>query len=166
MLTHGNIWSNVAAAVEALRVSESDSCLACLPLSHIFERMVDYYFFHVGVTITYAQSIDTLSQDLREVRPSVFVAVPRIYEKVYGRVLEAALTGGALKRKIFLWAKRVGEQWSTHRLSGIPVPPSLAIRHAIADRLVFSKVPARTGGRLKPFVAGGAAPAPRNRRVL
>ena len=156
MLTHNNLWSNVSACVEALRLSGGDSCLACLPLSHIFERMVDYYFFHVGVTITYAQSIDTLSQDLREVRPSVFVAVPRIYEKVYGRVLEAALTGGALKRKIFLWAKRVGEQWSTHRLSGIPVPPSLAIRHAIADRLVFSKLRARTGGRIKLFVSGSA----------
>src|SRR5437016_4459369 len=110
----------------------------------------------VGATITYAQSIDTLSQDLREVRPSVLVAVPRIYEKVYGRVLEAALTGSALKRKIFLWAKRVGEQWSTHRLSGITVPPGLAIRHAIADRLVFSKLRARTGGRIKLFVSGGA----------
>jgi len=156
MLTHGNIWSNVAAAVEALRVSESDSCLACLPLSHIFERMVDYYFFHMGVTINYAQSTDTIAQDLRDVRPTVFVAVPRIYEKVYARVLERALTGGALKRKIFLWAKRVGEQWSTHRLSGIAVPPSLAIRHAIADRLVFSKLRAATGGRIKLFVSGSA----------
>jgi len=156
MLSHNNLWSNVAASVEALRLTGGDSCLACLPLSHIFERMVDYYFFHVGVTITYAQSIDTLSQDLREVRPSVLVAVPRIYEKVYGRVLEAALTGSALKRKIFLWAKRVGEQWSTHRLSGIAVPPGLAMRHAIADRLVFSKLRARTGGRIKLFVSGGA----------
>src|SRR5439155_883438 len=92
MLSHNNLWSNVVACVEALRLSGGDSCLACLPLSHIFERMVDYYFFHVGVTITYAQSIDTLSQDLRDVHPTVFVAVPRIYEKVYGRVLEAGLT--------------------------------------------------------------------------
>src|SRR5437667_10594875 len=118
--------------------------------------MVDYYFFHMGVTINYAQSTDTIAQDLRDVRPTVFVAVPRIYEKVYARVLERALTGGALKRKIFLWAKRVGEQWSTHRLSGIAVPPRLAIRHAIADRLVFSKLRARTGGRIKLFVSGGA----------
>src|SRR5439155_325976 len=83
MLTHNNIWSNVIASVAALRVSEGDSCLACLPLSHILERMVDYYFFHVGVTINYAQSTDTISQDLRDVRPTVFVAVPRLYEKVY-----------------------------------------------------------------------------------
>src|SRR5205807_1340376 len=74
MLSHNNLWSNVVASVEALRLTGGDSCLACLPLSHIFERMVDYYFFHVGVTITYAQSIDTLSQDLREVRPSVLVS--------------------------------------------------------------------------------------------
>ena len=109
MLTHNNIWSNVIASVEALRVSEGDSCLACLPLSHILERMVDYYFFHVGVTINYAQSTDTISQDLRDVRPTVFVAVPRLYEKVYARVLELALTGSALKRRFFLWARCVGE---------------------------------------------------------
>src|SRR2546425_10067955 len=102
MLTHNNLWSNVAACVEALRLSGGDSCLACLPLSHIFERMGDFYFFHVGVTITYAQSIDTLSQGLREGRPSVFVAAPRSYEKVYGRAPEAAATGGALNGKILL----------------------------------------------------------------
>src|SRR3989442_11064849 len=77
MLTHNNIWSNVIASVEALRVSEGDSCLACLPLSHILQRMVDYYFFHVGVTINYAQSTDTISQHLRDVRPTVFVAGAR-----------------------------------------------------------------------------------------
>jgi long-chain acyl-CoA synthetase len=156
MLTHGNIYSNVLASVEALRVSEGDSCLACLPLSHILERMVDYYFFHVGVTINYAQAIDTIAQDLRDVRPTVFVAVPRLYEKVYGRVLERALTGPALKRRLFLWARRIGEQWTAHRLSSVSVPLGLAIRHAIADRLVFSKLRAATGGRIKLFVSGGA----------
>lgn len=156
MLTHGNVYSNVIASVEALRVSEGDSCLACLPLSHILERMVDYYFFHVGVTINYAQAIDTIAQDLRDVRPTVFVAVPRLFEKVYGRVLERALTGPALKRRLFLWARRIGEQWTAHRLSGVPLPLGLAIRHAIADRLVFSKLRAATGGRIKLFVSGGA----------
>jgi long-chain acyl-CoA synthetase len=156
MLTHNNIWSNVAACVEALRVSDGDSCLACLPLSHILERMVDYYFFHMGTEIIYAESTDTIAANLREVRPTILAAVPRIYEKVYARVLENALTGGALKRKIFLWAKRVGEQWASHRLSGVPVPLGLALKHAIADRLVFSKLRARTGGRIKLFVSGGA----------
>ncbi len=156
MLTHHNICSNVAASVEVLRVSEQDSCLAWLPLSHILERMVDYYFLHVGVEINYAESVEAVPQNLQEVRPTVVVAVPRLYEKVYARVLENALTGGAVKRRIFLWARRVGEQWTTHRLSGIPLPLGLRLNHAIADRLVFSKLRARTGGRIKLFVSGSA----------
>ncbi len=156
MLTHNNICSNVVASVEVLRMSEADSCLAWLPLSHILERMVDYYFFHVGVEINYAESVDTVPQNLQEVRPTVVVAVPRLLEKVYARVLENALTGGAAKRGIFLWAKRTGEQWAAHRLSGIAVPLGLKLTHAIADRLVFSKLRARTGARIKLFVSGGA----------
>src|SRR2546430_10116153 len=101
MLTHGNICSSVGACTEVLRGSEGDSCLAWLPLSHILERMVEYYFFDVGVTINYAESVDTVAQNLQEVRPSVVVAVPRLYEKVYGRVLENALPRRALKRRLF-----------------------------------------------------------------
>jgi long-chain acyl-CoA synthetase len=156
MLTHDNICSNVRACVETLRVSEDDSCLALLPLSHILERMVEYYFLHVGVTINYAESIDAFAQNLQEVRPTIVAAVPRVYEKVYARVLENAHTGGAVKRGIFQWAKRVGERWAAHRLAGIAVPPGLKLTHAIADRLVFSKLRARTGGRIKLFVSGSA----------
>jgi long-chain acyl-CoA synthetase len=156
MLTHNNIWSNVVACVEALRVSEDDSCLAWLPLSHILERMVDYYFFHMGVVINYAESLDTVSQNLQEVHPTIVVAVPRLYEKVYARVLENALSGSPVKRRIFLWAKRTGEAWTAHRLAGIALSLGLKLKHAIADRLVFSKLRARTGGRVKLFVSGGA----------
>src|SRR6266705_3596200 len=127
MLTHDNICSNVRACVETLRVSEHDSCLALLPLSHILERMVEYYFLHVGVTINYAESIDAFAQNLQEVRPTIVAAVPRVYEKVYARVLENAHTGGAVKRGIFQWAKRVGERWAAHRLAGIGVPPGLKL---------------------------------------
>lgn len=156
MLTHGNICSNVRASLEVLRVSEADSCLAVLPLSHILERMVDYYFFDTGVTINYAESVEAFGPNLLEVRPTVVVGVPRLYEKVYARVLENALTGGAAKRRIFLWARQVGEQWAAHRLAGVPVPLGLALRHAVADRLVFKKLRARTGGRITLFVSGGA----------
>ena len=156
MLTHDNICSNVRGAVETIRVSDDDSCLALLPLSHILERMVDYYFLHVGVTINYAESVDAFAQNLQEVRPTVVAAVPRVYEKVYARVLENAMTGSAVKRRIFQWAKRVGERWAAHRLAGVAVPLGLKVTRALADRLVFSKLRARTGGRIKLFVSGGA----------
>ncbi len=156
MLTHNNIWSNIEASLQVLKVDESDSCLAWLPLSHILERMVDYVFFHSGVTINYAESVDAVPQNLQEVRPTSVVAVPRLYEKVYARVLENALTGSALKRRLFLWAKRTGEAWTAYRLSGLPVPVGLQLKRAIADRLVFSKLRARTGGRVRLFLSGGA----------
>src|SRR2546428_3135188 len=114
----------------------------------------------------YAESVEAVPQNLNEVRPTILIGVPRLYEKVYARVLENALTGSALKRKIFLWAKRTGDQWATHRLSGIPVPLGLAIRHAIADRLVFSKLRARTGGRIRLFVSGSAPPSAEIGRVF
>ena len=156
MLSHGNICSNVNACVAVLRASEDDSCLAWLPLSHILERMVEYYFFDVGVTINFAESVDTVAQNLLDVHPTIVAGVPRLYEKVYARVLENALSGSAVKRRIFLWAKRVGEAWTAHRLAGVPVPLTLRLRQTLADRLVFAKLRARTGGRVKFFVSGSA----------
>src|SRR5207247_7475880 len=93
---------------------------------------------------------------LQEGRHTIVAAVPRVYEKVYARVLENAHTGGAVKRGIFQWAKRVAERWAAHRLAGIGVPPGLKLTHAIAARLVVSKLRARTGGRIKPLVSGSA----------
>ena len=156
MLTHNNIWSDIVSSTQVLAVGQNDTCLAWLPLSHILERMVEYVFLRAGVTINYAESVDTVAPNLAEVRPTVVVGVPRLYEKVYARVLENALTGGAAKRRIFLWAKRMGEAWSAHRLAGIPVPLALRLKHRIADRLVFSKLRARTGGKIRLFVSGSA----------
>src|SRR2546430_3503769 len=135
------------------------SCLALLPLSHILERMVEYYFLHVGVTINYAESIDAFAQNLQDVRPTIVAAVPRVYEKVYARVLENAHTGGAVKRAIFQWAKRVGERWAAHRLAGVGGPPGLKLTHAIAGRLGCSKLPAASRGRIKLVVSGSAPPS-------
>ena len=156
MLTHNNIWSDIVSSTQVLAVGQNDTCLAWLPLSHILERMVEYVFLRAGVTINYAESVDTVAQNLAEVRPTVVVGVPRLYEKVYARVLENALTGGAAKRRIFLWAKRTGEAWSAHRLAGIAVPLALRLKHRIADGLVFSKLRARTGGKIRLFVSGSA----------
>jgi long-chain acyl-CoA synthetase len=118
--------------------------------------MVDYVLFRCGVVSNYAESFDAVAQNLQEVRPTVVLSVPRLYEKVYARVLENALGGGALKRRIFFWAKRVGDDWATHRLAGVPVPRGLALQKRVADRLVFAKLQGRTGGRVRFFISGGA----------
>ena len=157
MLTNGNIASNVRAGMSVLPVSEDDSCLSLLPLSHIFERMTGHYsMFTAGVVINYAQSIDTVPRDLLETRPTVVAAVPRLYEKIYAKALETAVHGSPLRRTIFLWAKRIGETWADLQLAGRPIPPGLATQRAVADLLVFRKIRARVGGRLKFFISGGA----------
>ena len=156
MLTHGNLCSNVVAAVPALNVNDADECLSFLPLSHVFERMAGHYLmFHAGVIINYAQSVDSVPADMIDRRPTVVLSVPRLYEKIYARVLEGS-AGSALKKRIFNWARATGEAWADLVLAGRPVPGGLALRKAVADRLVFSKLQARTGGRLRLFVSGGA----------
>ena len=156
MLSHYNIWSNVQACLQMIPIGSGDECLSMLPLSHSYERMVDYTLFQAGVIINYAESFDTVAGNLQEVKPTVVLSVPRLYEKVYARVLENALSGSAIKRSIFFWAKRAGEQWAALSLAGLPIPGGLAIRKKIADRLVFAKLRARTGGRIRFFVSGAA----------
>ena len=156
MLSHYNIWSNVQAVLQMIPIGGGDECLSMLPLSHSYERMVDYTLFQAGVIINYAESFDTVAANLGEVKPTVVLSVPRLYEKVYARVLENALSGSAIKRSIFFWAKRAGEHWATLSLAGLPIPKGLAIKKKIADKLVFSKLRARTGGKIRFFVSGAA----------
>ncbi len=157
MLTHGNITSNVVAGLEVLPLSERDECLSFLPLSHIFERMAGHYcMMQSGTVINYASSIDAVPAEMMERRPTVVLSVPRLFEKIYSRVLENALSGSAIKKNLFFWAKRIGERWVEYELSGRPVPQSLVLRYAVARRLVFSKLHQRVGGRLRFFVSGGA----------
>jgi long-chain acyl-CoA synthetase len=156
MLSHYNIWSNVQAVLQMIPIGGGDECLSMLPLSHSYERMVDYTLFQAGVIINYAESFDTVAANLGEVKPTVVLSVPRLYEKVYARVLENALSGSAIKRKIFFWAKRAGEQWATLSLAGLSIPGGLMLKKKIADRLVFSKLRARTGGKIRFFVSGAA----------
>lgn len=161
MLTHGNIASNVRAGMAVLPVSDDDECLSLLPLSHIFERMTGHYaMFHAGVIINYAQSIDTVPLDLVARRPTIVAAVPRLYEKIYARALDAAVNGSPLTRTVFFWARRVGEQWADLTLAGRPIPAGLRLRRALADRLVFRKIRRRVGGRLRYFLSGGAPLSP------
>ena len=157
MLTHDNFCSNVRAVLQVVSIGPDDSCLSLLPLSHSFERMAGHYtMFHAGVTISYAESVDQVAQNLTEIRPTVVLSVPRLFEKIYARVLENAMTGGAVKRRIFFWARRNAEAWVDRKLGGAPIPVTLAAKKAVADKLVFSKLRDRTGNRIRFFVSGGA----------
>ncbi len=160
MLSHNNIYSNVLGGLQAMPLTATDECLAMLPLSHVYERMVDYTLLRAGVIINYAESFDKVAQNLGEVRPTIVLSVPRLYEKVYARVLENALSGSAIKRKIFAWARRVGDEWATLKLGQQPIPGGLAFKHKIADRLVFAKLRGRTGGRIRFFISGSAPLSP------
>ena len=161
MLTHDNIFSNVQAARTAIPFAGEDTALSFLPLSHIFERMGGHYLmWATGTSIAYAESMDTVPVNLQEVKPTIVLSVPRLYEKMYARVLETALTGGFLKKKIFFWARGVADRWASEKLAGRTPGGMLARQYGIAQKLVFAKLKARTGGRLRYFVSGGAPLAP------
>lgn len=157
MLTQANIISNVIDATENHEFNEKDIPLSVLPLSHIFERSTMYLYIHAGMSVYYAESIDKAPANLLEVRPTIFVGVPRIFEKVYQRAKLKAAQESRLKERIFDWAIEVAKEYAyliTHRQ---PVPRLLAIKHNIADRLVFSKFRQFFGGRLRACITGGAA---------
>lgn len=160
MLTHGNIESNVRTGAGVLPFSLADVALSFLPLSHVFERSGDYLFWSVGVSIAYAESIDTVPLNMSEVRPTLCMSVPRLYEKMYARVLENALSGGTAKKRIFFWARAVADKWADETLAGRTPNSWLAMKYSLAQKLVFSKLKERTGGRLRYFVSGGAPLAP------
>ena len=157
MLSHNNIISNVIDAGEKYRFSEADVPLSVLPLSHVFERSAMYLYIYNGMSVHYAESIEKVPDNLREVRPTIFVGVPRIFEKVYARAkLQAAQAGGA-KEKIFEWAIDVAKDVALRREMREPVPAMLNFKHKVADRLVYSKLREFFGGRLRFCITGGAA---------
>jgi long-chain acyl-CoA synthetase len=160
MLTHNNIRSNIEAARHMMPFTGNDVALSFLPLSHIFERMGDYLMFATGSSIAYAEGLDTVPVNLLEVRPTIVFSVPRLYEKMYARVLQNALAGGFIKKKIFFWARGVADKWADEKLAGREPRGMLARKYAVAQKLVFSKLKERTGGRLRFFVSGGAPLAP------
>ena len=160
MLTHDNLYSNVCACRDVIPFDGKDVALSFLPLCHVFERTGDYLFWATGTSIAYAESMDTVPLNLQEVRPTFCMSVPRLYEKMYARVLENALAGSIVKRQIFYWARRVAEQWADMKLGGRTPAGLLAIKYSIAQKLVFSKLLSRTGGRMRYFVSGGGPLAP------
>lgn len=160
MLTHNNIRSNVEATRHKLPFEGDDVVLSFLPLSHIFQRMSDYLMFATGSSIAYAEGPDTVPINMQEVRPTIVFSVPRMYEKMYARILQNALSAGFIKRNIFFWARGVADRWASVKLAGGEPRGILAGKYALAQKLVFSKLKERTGGRIRYFVSGGAPLAP------
>jgi long-chain acyl-CoA synthetase len=161
MLTHGNLTSNVVSCLEVLDMRPEDECLSFLPLSHVFERTAGHYIMlQAGILINYARSVESVSNDLLDREPTVVTSVPRLFEKIYTRVVDRAAGASATKRRLFRWAKRVGDAWTESMLGDGRVPLLLQAQHAVADRLVFSRLRERTGGRIRFFISGGAPLSP------
>jgi len=156
MLMHSNFVSNVRSVTQIIEFTEKDTVLSFLPLSHVLERMVTFAYLFKGCSIGYAENIETVAENLLEIRPHIMVSVPRVFEKIYAKVMDNVLSSSSLKRKIFFWADRVGREYGSKKLRKQPIPGSFQFKKNLADKLVFSKIIAKTGGRVRFFVSGGA----------
>ena len=157
MLTHTNIVSNVLDVDEKYGFSSADKPLSVLPLSHIFERTAMYIYIFNGMSVHYAESIEKVPENLAEVSPTIFIGVPRIFEKVYARAKLKASQNGGVTEKIFDWAIEVAKEFTLCDERNEPVPPLLSLKHKLADVLVYSKLREFFGGKLRFCVTGGAA---------
>ena len=158
VLTHGNILHNFYGGVQAVDFNENDLFLSFLPLSHMTERAAGQIVpLGRGCTIAYAEpAIERLAANMAEVKPTVMVAVPRLYERLYARVISTVEAGPPLRQRIFAWALGLGRAKYANHVAGRPDSAWLRLQLAVADRLVFHKIKARTGGRVRYFVSGGA----------
>jgi long-chain acyl-CoA synthetase len=158
MLSHANLVSNVLAAAKVFpQITPEWTALSFLPLCHSFERTAGHNFMiHSGVSIAYAESVERVPDNMLEVRPHIMCSVPRLYEKMYARVNEKVARDPALRQAIFRWALAVGRDGFEARVARRAPGLLQRMKLALADRLVFSKIRARTGGRLQLFISGGA----------
>jgi len=156
MLTHYNLVSNVQALRSIIEFTDKDTALSFLPLSHVLERMCTFAWIYVGATIAYAESLDTVAQNLIEARPTIMVSVPRLFDKFYARVIDNVMSSSNLKKKIFFWALKVGRKYAQKKINREKISLCLKYKYRLAFRLVFSKIVEKTGGRVRFFVSGGA----------
>jgi long-chain acyl-CoA synthetase len=156
MLTHGNFVSNSKALDAVTEFAAKDVILSFLPLSHVLERMTTFSFLYKGASIYYAESIETVAENLLEARPTIMISVPRLFDKIYAKVMDNVLEGSGLKRKIFFWALKVGKKYGARKIRHQPIPAWLAFRRNLAAKLVYGKILEKTGGRVHFFVSGGA----------
>jgi len=159
VITHANLYHTVLNATQMHHYKESDFGIAFLPLTHMLQRMTVYAAMHLGIVGAYAENLDKLVDNFRELRPTLQVSVPQIFERIYNRVRQMLDSGGPLKRRVFQWALAVGRKAAPYRRAQKPLPARLALAHAVAHRLVFSKIHDVFGGRVK-YLLCGAAPMP------
>lgn len=159
MLTHYNLTENIAASLEQIQeVEPTDKFLSFLPLSHVFERTATYHIcLHEGCTIAFAQSLDLLAKNMAEVKPTIMCCVPRLLERIHDRAMKNGTSAGGVKTKIFLWALGIGKKYRLVLEEGKKPGILLRNQHKIAEKLVFSKIKEKTGGRLKFLISGGGA---------
>ncbi len=156
MLTHENFVSNIVGVSKGLPIRSTDRSLAVLPLSHIFERTVFYVLCANGVSIHYCAAFDQIASHLQEVKPTIMTAVPRLFEQVYHKIVKKGKAAGGWKTSLFEWALIVGQDYWAAKDNHRSVSPLLMAKHALANRLVFSKWRDGVGGELRFFVSGGA----------
>lgn len=157
MLSHANLVANLDGVTRRLSLSQDDVALSFLPLCHGFERLVAYLYLSTGVSMIFAESLETVARDIGIVRPTLMSGVPRVYEKLHARIVATAQQAGGLKKTIFNWASRVAEARGDVLAANKPASTWLALQSRLADRLVFRKIRAGLGGRFR-FAVSGSAP--------
>ena len=157
MLTHSNLVSNLIDSSGHHEFGEHDTALSVLPLSHVFERQAMYMYLHKGMAVYFAEALQTIGPNLREVSPTVLVGVPRIFEKIYQRIRETAAERGKVSVALLAWSVSVAREYAEIVLAHKPVPALLKFKHSIASKLVFSKWRRAFGGKMRLLVSGGAA---------
>jgi long-chain acyl-CoA synthetase len=162
MLTHDNILSNCRGSQRFVPVTKNDKALSFLPLCHIFERMVTYLYMINGVSIYYAESMEVIAENLREVKPEIFTTVPRLLEKVYDKIVEKGHEQTGIKKSLFFWALDLGLKYDTQKDQGFFYNTQLAL----ANKIIFNKWRDALGGNLRCIVSGGGALQPRLARVF
>ncbi len=156
MLTHANLLASALACRDVLHLGEEDVALSFLPLAHIYERINQFGAIVNGFVTAYAESLETVGENMAEVRPTILFGVPRFFEKFQARALARVEAGPALRKRVFYWALGVGREVSRHLQARKPLPASLRLRHRLAVALALHKVQERVGGRLRFMVSGGA----------
>lgn len=156
MLTHEGFLYAAESVHGLLRRTPKDETLLFLPLAHIFARIIQFICIRGNITLSFAESIEKLIDNIAEIRPTFMGSVPRIYEKVYTKIIGDVQEAGGTKEKLFDWSLAVGKDVSRHIQKGESIPAGLRARYLVAQKLVFSKIKQRFGGRLQFFVSGGA----------